>query len=151
MKALLQRVNYAQVKVDAELVGEIGPGILAFIGLEKNDDQAVADKLLERILAYRILADKAGKMNLSLRDTGGGLLLVSQFTLAAATDRGLRPGFSAAMPPAEANALYDYLVGRAAQLHENCASGQFAADMKVSLENDGPVTFLLEMSRAGNS
>jgi D-tyrosyl-tRNA(Tyr) deacylase len=146
MKALLQRVNYAEVRVDGEVVGEIGPGILAFIGLEKNDHQALADKLLERILSYRILADEAGKMNLSLKDTGGGLLLVSQFTLAASTDRGLRPGFSVAMPPAEANALYDHMVERATQLHANSASGQFAADMKVSLENDGPVTFLLEMN-----
>jgi D-tyrosyl-tRNA(Tyr) deacylase len=146
MKALLQRVNYAEVRVDGDIVGQIGPGILVFVGLEKNDNQKVADKLLERILSYRILADEAGKMNLGLKDTGGGLLLVSQFTLAAATDRGLRPGFSAAMPPAEANALYDYMVERASQLHPNCASGQFAADMKVSLENDGPVTFLLEMN-----
>jgi len=148
MRALIQRVNYAEVKVAGESVGKIGPGILALIGMQKTDDEAAADKLLDRMLAYRIFSDDEDKMNLSLRDTGGGLLLVSQFTLAAATDRGLRPSFSSAMPPQQASELYDYLVRRASETHGEAGeveTGQFAADMKVSLENDGPVTFLLEV------
>lgn len=148
MRALIQRVNYAEVKVAGESIGKIGPGILALIGMEKTDDEVAADKLLDRMLAYRLFSDKEGKMNLSLSDTGGGLLLVSQFTLAAATDRGLRPSFSSAMAPQQANELYDYLVEQAKIRHGSAGevgSGQFAADMKVSLENDGPVTFLLEV------
>ena len=148
MRALIQRVNYAEVKVAGESIGKIGPGILALIGMEKTDDEAVADKLLDRMLAYRIFSDNEGKMNLALNDTGGGLLLVSQFTLAAATDRGLRPSFSSAMAPQQANALYDYFVEQARIKHGSAgevATGQFAADMRVSLENDGPVTFLLEV------
>lgn len=148
MRALIQRVNYAEVKVAGDSIGKIGAGTLALVGMQKNDDEATADKLLERLLDYRIFSDAEGKMNLSLRDTGGGLLLVSQFTLAAATDRGLRPSFSSAMPPQQANELYDYLVNKAREVHGEVgevATGQFAADMKVSLENDGPVTFLLEV------
>lgn len=148
MRALIQRVNYAEVKVAGESIGKIGPGILALIGMQKADDETTADKLLDRMLAYRIFSDDEDKMNLSLRDTGGGLLLVSQFTLAAATDRGLRPSFSSAMPPQQANELYDYLVRKASEIHGavgEVETGQFAADMKVSLENDGPVTFLLEV------
>lgn len=145
MLALLQRVNFAEVKISGQSVARIGPGTLALIGLEKADNQALADRLLERILAYRMFSDDAGKMNLSLNDTGGGLLLVSQFTLAASTDKGLRPGFSTAMPPDEAEPLYEYLVERARGQHEEIGSGQFGADMKVALENDGPVTFLLKL------
>jgi len=145
MRALIQRVNHAEVKIDGNSVSKIGPGILALIGIEKKDDHASADKLLERLLAYRIFSDAEGKMNLSLNDTQGGLLLVSQFTLAAATDKGLRPSFSSAMPPAEAKALYDYLVVRAREKHEDVGTGEFAADMQIALENNGPVTFLLEV------
>ncbi len=145
MRALIQRVNYAEVKVAGESVGKIGPGILALIGMQKEDDEGSADKLLDRILAYRIFSDDEGKMNLSLSDTGGGLLLVSQFTLAAATERGLRPSFSSAMPPQPAEALYNYLLEQARLKHAEVASGQFAADMQVALENNGPVTFLLEV------
>ncbi len=126
-------------------MSRIGPGMLALIGVEKSDNEASADKLLDRLLAYRIFSDTEGKMNLSLTDTGGGLLLVSQFTLAAATDRGLRPSFSSAMPPKEAQALYEYLVRKASDRHAEVGSGQFAADMQVALENNGPVTFLLEV------
>ena len=145
MRALLQRVNYAEVKIAGKSVGKIDSGILALIGMQKGDDQASADKLLERILSYRIFSDDEGKMNLSLRDTNGGLLLVSQFTLAAATDKGLRPSFSSAMPPADASELYDYLLEQAHSKHADVGSGQFAADMQIALENDGPVTFLLEV------
>lgn len=145
MRALIQRVNYAEVKIAGESVSKIGPGILALIGVQKQDDRASADKLLERMLSYRIFSDNEGKMNLSLRDTGGGLLLVSQFTLAAATDKGLRPSFSSAMPPAEASELYDYLLQQARVKHPDVGAGQFAADMQIALENDGPVTFLLEV------
>ena len=145
MLALLQRVNFAEVKIGGQSVARIGPGTLALIGLEKGDNQALADRLLDRILAYRMFSDDAGKMNLSLNDTGGGLLLVSQFTLAASTDKGLRPGFSTAMPPDQAEPLYDYLVERARGQHKDTGSGQFGADMKVALENDGPVTFLLKL------
>jgi len=148
MLALLQRVNFAEVKIAGQSVAKIGPGTLALVGLEKDDNQALADRLLERILAYRMFSDSDGKMNLSLNDTGGGLLLVSQFTLAATTDKGLRPGFSTAMPPDQAEPLYDYLVERAGNQHDAVGSGQFGADMKVALENDGPVTFLLKVRAA---
>lgn len=145
MLALLQRVNFAEVKIAGQSVARIGPGTLALIGMEKDDNQALADRLLDRILAYRMFSDGDGKMNLSLNDTGGGLLLVSQFTLAASTDKGLRPGFSTAMPPDQAEPLYVYLVEKACRQHQDTGSGQFGADMQVALENDGPVTFLLTM------
>lgn len=145
MLALLQRVNHASVKVDGVTRGEIAAGTLALIGMEKADTRKTADRLLDRILAYRMFSDADGKMNLSLDDTGGGLLLVSQFTLAAATDKGLRPSFSSAMPPEEAEQLYDYLIQQARQKHATVATGEFGADMKVALENDGPVTFLLKV------
>lgn len=145
MLALLQRVNHASVKVDGVTRGEIAAGTLALIGMEKADTRKTADRLLDRILAYRMFSDADGKMNLSLDDTGGGLLLVSQFTLAAATDKGLRPSFSSAMPPEEAEQLYDYLIQQAHQKHATVATGEFGADMKVALENDGPVTFLLKV------
>lgn len=141
--ALLQRVNWAQVRIDGAVHGQIGQGLLVFVGIEKGDNEGLADKLLEKVLALRIFADTAGKMNLNLKDSGGELLLVSQFTLAATTDKGLRPGFSSAMAPAQAQPLYDYLLASATALHGAVASGEFGADMQVALENNGPVTFIL--------
>lgn len=145
MRALLQRVSDAKVVVAGETVGAIRAGLLVFLGVERGDDQAVADRLLERMLGYRVFPDADGRMNRSLRDTGGGLLVVSQFTLVADTRKGTRPGFSNAGKPAESEALYDYLTGRARNLHPIVASGIFGADMQVTLTNDGPVTFLLEV------
>ena len=145
MIALIQRVNWAQVHIDSTLHGDIGQGILALIGIEKEDDDKLAQKLLDKILAYRIFADADGKMNLDLKDIGGDLMLVSQFTLAAETEKGLRPGFSSAKPPAEAEVIYDKLVQAAQTQHEFVQSGKFGADMQVSLENDGPVTFILRV------
>lgn len=145
MIALIQRVNWARVKIEGRIEGEIDRGLLALIGMEKNDTRSHADRLLDRLLSYRVFGDAEGKMNLGLKTTGGGLLLVSQFTLAADTNKGLRPSFSSAMPPTEAEPLWDYLLGRAGQLHEPVASGVFGADMLISLENDGPVTFSLRV------
>lgn len=144
MKALLQRVSRASVTVDGNCVGEIGAGLLVLLGLERGDDQQAGERLLEKLLAYRVFADPEGRMNRSVRDIGGGVLLVSQFTLAAETGKGLRPGFSSALPPAEAEELYQYLLGQLQQRHEQVAAGLFGANMQVSLVNDGPVTFLLE-------
>ncbi len=144
MLALIQRVSRARVAVGGRTHAETGAGLLAFIGIERRDTEALAAKLLERILAYRVFNDEDGRMNLSLEDTGGELMLVSQFTLAASTDKGLRPGFSAAMEPAAARALYARLVELARRRRGGVASGEFGADMRVSLENDGPVTFLLK-------
>ncbi len=145
MRALVQRVKYAQVAVDGVIVGEIEQGLLVLLGVERGDDTARADKLLKKLLAYRMFADTEAKMNLSVSDIAGGVLMVSQFTLAADTGKGLRPGFSSAAAPTDAEALYDYMVERCAQQHNGVsASGQFGADMQVSLLNDGPVTFLLE-------
>ena len=143
MITVIQRVGWARILIDQQLHAEIGPGILALVGIEKTDNAGHADKLLERILSLRIFADAQGKMNLDVKQAGGGLLLVSQFTLVASTDRGLRPGFSSAMPPAEARTLFDHLVARAQRLHQPVQSGLFGADMQVQLENDGPVTFTL--------
>lgn len=144
MKALLQRVSQARVEVDGDCIGQIGTGLLVLLGLDKGDDRAAADKLLDKLLAYRVFADDAGKMNCSVVDVAGGILIVSQFTLSADTRKGLRPSFSAALPPLEAEALYDYLLGRLHQRHGEVAAGKFGADMQVSLVNNGPVTFLLE-------
>ena len=144
MIALIQRVSRAQVRVDERVAGEIGPGILALIGVKRGDDEQSADRLLERVLGYRIFADADGKMNMSLRDTQGGLLLVPQFTLAADTQKGTRAGFSMAAAPDEARRLFDYLVERARVSHSPVATGEFAAHMQVSLTNDGPVTFWLD-------
>ena len=143
MLALLQRVTEAKVDVAGESVGAIGPGLLVLLGVERNDDQAAADRLLRKLLAYRVFADAEGKMNLSVQDVGGGLLVVSQFTLAADTAKGLRPSFSSAKAPAEAEQLYEYFLQQARQLHAPVACGRFGADMQVSLVNDGPVTFML--------
>jgi D-tyrosyl-tRNA(Tyr) deacylase len=144
MIALIQRVNRAAVTVDSETVGAIGRGILALIGVQRGDTPACADRLLERVLTYRIFSDEQGKMNLSLRDIQGELLLVSQFTLAADTQKGTRAGFSRAAAPEEAKRLFDYFLDRARSSHGTVAAGVFGADMQVSLVNDGPVTFWLE-------
>ncbi len=144
MKALLQRVTQARVEVAGRVVGAIDQGLLVLVGVEPQDSPASADKLLQKLLSYRVFADAAGKTNLSLRDVNGGLLLVSQFTLVADTRSGLRPSFSSAAPPTLAAQLFDYLLAQAQQLHPQVASGEFAADMQVHLVNDGPVTFLLQ-------
>jgi D-tyrosyl-tRNA(Tyr) deacylase len=144
MIALIQRVNHARVSVDDRVVGEIGVGVLALIGVRRGDDHMSADRLIERMLGYRIFPDEQGRMNRSLKDIGGGLLLVSQFTLAADTRTGMRAGFTTAAAPDEARVLFDYLVERAAIVHNPVATGVFGAHMKIALENDGPVTFWLE-------
>jgi D-tyrosyl-tRNA(Tyr) deacylase len=141
---LVQRVSRASVDTQGRHLGEIGRGTLALIGVRRGDDRAAADRLLERLLSYRIFPDAAGKMNLSLRETGGGLLLVPQFTLAADTHKGTRAGFSAAAAPGEARELFGYLLARARTAHSPVAAGEFGADMQVELVNDGPVTFWLE-------
>lgn len=143
MKALIQRVTSASVTVDNQIIGEIQQGILALIGIEKTDTEKEATHLITRILNYRIFDDENGKMNLSLKDVKGGLLLVPQFTLVAETHKGTRPGFSTAMPPAESKTIFLKLVETTKQMHDAVATGQFGANMQVSLCNDGPVTFLL--------
>jgi D-tyrosyl-tRNA(Tyr) deacylase len=144
MIGLIQRVTRADVQVDSQTTGAIGRGILALIGVRRGDDTAAADRLLERLLTYRIFPDDQGKMNLSLRDIQGGLLLVPQFTLAADTHKGTRAGFSTAATPEEARRLFTYLLERAQATHIPVAAGVFGANMQVSLVNDGPVTFWLE-------
>ncbi|SDG74766.1 D-aminoacyl-tRNA deacylase [Pseudomonas abietaniphila] len=144
MKGLLQRVRGARVDVEGATVGAIDQGLLVLVGIEPQDTRASADKLLHKLLNYRVFSDADGKMNLSLSDVGGGLLLVSQFTLAADTRSGMRPSFSKAAPPALGAELFDYLLEKAKTSHRTVASGQFGADMRVHLINDGPVTFLLE-------
>jgi D-tyrosyl-tRNA(Tyr) deacylase len=144
VKVVVQRVSSASVQVAGERVGEIGPGLLVLLGLDRGDDRAAAQRMLERLLAYRLFPDEAGRMNRSVADTGGGVLLVSQFTLSADTRKGLRPGFSSAMPPDEARALYQFTLDELRRRHGAVAAGVFGADMQVSLVNDGPVTFILE-------
>lgn len=144
MIGLLQRVSLSRVEVDNEVVGRIGPGLLVLVGVSKGDDSKKADRLLERLLGYRIFPDDAGKMNLSLTDIGGGLLLVPQFTLAADTCKGMRPSFSSAADPAEGFRLFSYLVDQARQQHPRVETGVFGSDMRVTLVNDGPGTFWLE-------
>jgi D-tyrosyl-tRNA(Tyr) deacylase len=141
MIGLIQRVSWAKVEVEEQLIGQIKQGILVLVGMEKDDQQAQADKLLQRLLHYRIFADNDDKMNLSVKDIHGGLLLVPQFTLAADTKKGLRPSFSSAKAPGEAEILFHYLLKQAQKQYPKVAAGQFGADMKVSLLNDGPVTF----------
>lgn len=143
MLALLQRVTRASVEVAGEVTGAIGPGLLVLLGIEKEDGREQADRLLHKLLAYRVFPDEAGRMNRSLQESGGGLLLVSQFTLAADTNKGLRPSFSSAKAPDEAEVLYDYMLEEARRHHGNVAAGRFGADMQVALVNDGPVTFIL--------
>ena len=144
MLGLIQRVSSASVSVENTVVGTIDQGLLLLLGIEKTDLKTAADKLLQKIVNYRVFADSEGKMNLSLRDIGGELLVVSQFTLAADTNKGLRPSFSAAASPEQAEALYDYFLTQAATaLNTQIQSGRFGADMQVMLHNDGPVTFML--------
>ena len=144
MRALLQRVSCASVVVDGNCVGEIGQGLLVLLGLDKGDDTVAVDRMLDKLLAYRVFPDDRGRMNLSVADARGGVLLVSQFTLSADTRKGLRPSFSSALAPVEAESLYDYTLQQLRQRHPLVAAGVFGADMRVSLTNDGPVTFLLE-------
>jgi D-tyrosyl-tRNA(Tyr) deacylase len=144
MLGLIQRVSSASVSIENNLCGQINQGILLLLGVENNDGPAESDQLLKKLLNYRIFADDNGKMNRSLVDINGDLLIVSQFTLAADTKKGLRPSFSSAAAPQEAKALYEYFLAQAKNIHNGkIASGQFGADMQVSLCNDGPVTFLL--------
>lgn len=145
MIALLQRVNWARVTIAGETRAQIDKGMLVLVGLEKDDNEDKADRLLHKLLNYRVFADIDGRMNLSLLDIEADLLLVSQFTLAATTDKGLRPGFSSAMPPELAQPLYNYLVEQAKKNVTKLGTGEFGADMKVALENDGPVTFSLRV------
>lgn len=145
MKVLIQRVSEASVAVDGEVCGQIGRGILALVGLEPEDDQARLEKMLHKLLNYRIFPDAEGRMNCSVQDIRGGLLLVSQFTLAADTRSGLRPGFSTAAAPEQAQQLFERFVDMARSAWPDVATGCFGADMQVSLTNDGPVTFLLQV------
>ena len=144
MIGLLQRVTESRVEVEGRLVGAIGRGLLVLVGVQRGDDEARADRLLQRLLGYRMFPDPQGRMNLSVRDIDGGLLLVPQFTLAADTKKGTRAGFTAAAPPGEGRRLFDYLVTEARAAHTPVATGEFGADMQVQLINDGPVTFLLQ-------
>ncbi|VUZ28803.1 D-aminoacyl-tRNA deacylase [uncultured Comamonas sp.] len=146
MYSLLQRVRSARVEVAGRVVGQIGPGLLALVCAEQGDTAQQADKLLAKVLKLRIFADAAGRMNRSLQDVGGGLLLVSQFTLAADTSGGNRPSFTQAASPQEGQRLYDYLVAQARAAHPQVATGEFAADMQVHLINDGPVTIPLRVA-----
>ncbi len=145
MIGLLQRVREASVKVDDEIVGQIGRGLLVMVGVERGDTEAQADRLLQRLLSYRVFADADDKMNLSVSDVEGGLLLVPQFTLPADTRKGTRPSFTPAAAPAEGERLFNYLVDEVQQSYGKVETGQFAADMKVALVNDGPVTFWLQV------
>ncbi|GAB1594760.1 D-aminoacyl-tRNA deacylase [Lysobacter claricitrinus] len=143
MLALIQRVTRAEVSVDGEVVGAIGPGLLALVGVEPGDGEAQVARMAERLLGYRVFADEAGRMNLGLAQSGGALLLVSQFTLAADTASGMRPGFQTAAPPEIAEPLFNRLVQTCRSAHPTVETGRFGAHMVVSLVNDGPVTFLL--------
>jgi D-tyrosyl-tRNA(Tyr) deacylase len=145
MIGLLQRVRTARVDVDGKTVGAIGQGLLVFIGVEQRDDESRAERLLQRLLGYRVFPDAAGKMNLSVEDIGGGVLLVPQFTLAADTNQGMRPSFTPAAPPEQGRRLFEYLVNRARAQYASVETGVFGADMQVTLTNDGPVTFWLRV------
>ncbi len=145
MKGLMQRVGEARVDVGGRTVGEINSGLLLLIGIEKHDDDALVERMAERIVGYRVFADEQGKMNRDVRDVGGELLAVSQFTLAADTRKGRRPSFSDAADPVLGRRLYEYCVAQLRTHDVPVATGMFAADMQVSLVNDGPVTFMLEM------
>jgi len=146
MLALLQRVKQARVEVDGHTIGQIDAGLLVLVCAERGDTEAIADKLLAKILKLRIFSDEAGKMNRSVQDLGGGLLIVSQFTLAADTSGGNRPSFGNAAPPDEGRRLYDYFVEQARASHPVVQTGQFAADMQVHLVNDGPVTIPMRIA-----
>ena len=151
MISLLQRVREARVEVDGATIGAIGPGLLVLVCAERGDTELEADKLLAKLLRLRIFNDDAGKMNRSVQDVAGGLLLVSQFTLAADTSGGNRPSFKQAAAPDEGRRLYDYFVAQARAAHPEVATGQFAADMQVHLVNDGPVTLPLRMAPRASS
>jgi D-aminoacyl-tRNA deacylase len=144
MIALIQRVTEARVDVDGATVGAIGPGLLALVAVQPHDDEKRARRMLERLLGYRVFDDGQGRMNRSLAQVGGGLLLVSQFTLAADTDSGMRASFTSAAPPELGRHLFDHLVALARAVHPLVATGRFGAHMRVHLVNDGPVTFRLE-------
>lgn len=144
MITLLQRVSEARVDIDSVTVGSIDQGILALIGVQADDDESIARAFVGRLLNYRIFSDADGKMNLSLKDIDGGLLLVPQFTLAANTKKGRRPSFTSAAPPSHGEAIFDFMVTHAREIHADVACGRFGADMQVSLTNDGPVTFILD-------
>ena len=144
MRAVVQRVTAARVEVAGQLVGDIGHGLVAFVAVGKGDGEAQARYLVDKIIELRIFEDEQGKMNRALADVGGGLLLVSQFTLYGDTSRGRRPGFDGAMPPAEAEPLYERVVAMARERHPTVETGRFRADMRVLVDNDGPVTLLLE-------
>lgn len=144
--AVLQRVSEARVGVEGEVIGQIGAGLLVLLCAEKGDTEAVADKMLAKMLKLRIFGDAAGKMNLSVQDVSGGLLVVSQFTLAADVSSGTRPGFSGAAAPDDARRLYEYFVAQAQKAHPLVQTGRFAADMKVALVNDGPITIPMRMT-----
>ena len=148
MIGLIQRVSGAQVEIEGLVVGKIGLGMLVLVGVERGDGDSEAVRLAERLLAYRVFADPAGKMNRSVRDVGGALLLVPQFTLAADTASGLRPSFSRAAPPAQGEELFNALVGAVRAEGIACGTGRFGADMQVTLTNDGPVTFWLRVHGA---
>ena len=148
MIGLLQRVTQSSVVVAGRVVGSIERGLLVFVGVERGDGESQADRLLEKLLGYRVFGDANERMNLSVQDIQGGLLLVPQFTLAADTSKGTRPGFSAAAPPDEGLRLFQYLVTEARKRHATVATGEFGADMQVSLVNDGPVTFWLQADPA---
>lgn len=145
MIALIQRVTHASVVVEGTTVGEIGPGLLVLLGVEKEDNEQKAQRLRDKVLGYRIFSDENDKMNLNVQQAGGSVLVVSQFTLAADTQKGMRPSFSGGAAPDEAERLYEYFVGQCRETGIKTQTGQFAADMKVSLLNDGPVTFWLQV------
>ena len=149
MIGLLQRVSHAEVRVETKIVGSIQAGLLVLVGVERGDTEQQADRLLERLLTYRVFPDDEGRMNRSVQDTAGGLLLVSQFTLAADTRKGTRPGFSPAAEPQEGKRLFEYLVRRARERHRVVETGEFGAHMQVTLTNDGPVTFWLQVANVG--
>lgn len=144
MRALVQRVSEAQARVEGRVIGQTGPGFLVLICAMLGDTESQADAMAAKIAKLRVFRDDAGKMNLSLRDTGGGVLIISQFTLAADTSRGTRPGFSQAAPPEDGRALYEYFVKAVQALEIAVTTGEFGANMQVSLTNDGPVTLWLE-------
>ncbi|KPA54470.1 D-tyrosyl-tRNA(Tyr) deacylase [Photobacterium leiognathi subsp. mandapamensis] len=145
MIALIQRVSEASVTVDGHITGAIGKGLLVLLGVEKGDDEAKAQKLRDKVLGYRVFSDDDGKMNLNVQQAGGSVLVVSQFTLAADTKKGMRPGFSSGAAPTEAERLYEYFVEQCKAKEIQTETGIFAADMQVALNNDGPVTFWLQV------
>lgn len=151
MIGLLQRVTEASVSVDGEVIADIGRGIVVLVGVERGDSEAEADRLLDRLLGYRIFPDQEGRMNRSLHEADGAMLMVPQFTLAADTRKGNRPGFSTAAPPTEGEQLFTYLLALAGARYGKVAAGRFGADMKVALVNDGPVTFWLQVPPKGGA